>query len=327
MGFNNFFSELLFGSQNNMNKLQLNSANSDKTPNKVIIYKSELEYISRCILDYPHLETGGNLFGFFTTFSIPIIHYVIGPGHSSTRSATHFIQDESFFDANADQLIKEHALHHIGTWHSHHKLEINQPSGGDASSMFDGMREDNLKSFLLIIGNIHRNGASANAYRFSAGNRNYVYCPWVILDEVSPIRYQFDRKHRNIIHIPQTSTAVVSHIQSVPLRGEAIKKISYSEGYWLNDASNKEELKKIVDYLKSKYRNVSFYLQEEDQTLKITIQDRNHWDIIFPNEFPNIPPLIYIDNQKLNNSNWEKKGSISQIFIKYLSGKEISYDR
>jgi len=274
-----------------MNQPQPNSLNFSKTPDRVIIYKRELEYISRCILDYPNLETGGNLFGFYTTFGIPIIQYVLGPGQNATRSTTHFIQDEAFFDANADLLIKEHALHHIGTWHSHHRLEINQPSGGDARSMIDGMREDGLKSFLLIIGNLHRNETSANAYRFSADHKNYIHCPWVILDEESPIRFQFDRKYRNIIHIPRTSTAMMSQIQSVPLRGEPLRKISYPEGYWLNDDSNKGEFKIIVDYLKNKYRNVSFYLQEEDQTLKITIKDIYHWDIIFPYGFPKIPPL------------------------------------
>ena len=30
---------------------------------KAIIYKSELEYISRCVLDYLNIETGGDLFG------------------------------------------------------------------------------------------------------------------------------------------------------------------------------------------------------------------------------------------------------------------------
>lgn len=31
--------------------------------NDVIIYQSELDYISRCILDFKNIETGGQLFG------------------------------------------------------------------------------------------------------------------------------------------------------------------------------------------------------------------------------------------------------------------------
>jgi len=316
----------LLGTQENYNTTQNNSANTIK-PDRVIIYKGELEYISRCILDYPNLETGGNLFGFYTTFRIPVIHYVLGPGENSVRSSTHFRQDEAFFNASADMLIKEHALHHIGTWHSHHRLEITQPSGGDSRSMLDGMRADGLKSFLLVVGNLHRDGTSANAYRFSVEHKNYTHCPWVILDEESPIRLQFDRKHRGIIHTPRTSTAKMTQLQCVPLVGELLKKVSYSEGYWLNDNSSKTELKAIVDFLKNKYNNVSFYLQEEDQTLKIIIQDSNHYDIVFPYGFPKIPPVIYCNNKKLDNSGWGKNGSISQTFVSYFIKKEKNYDK
>ena len=31
-----------------------------------IIYRSEMDYISRCIHDYPNIETGGQLFGYVT---------------------------------------------------------------------------------------------------------------------------------------------------------------------------------------------------------------------------------------------------------------------
>lgn len=45
---------------------------------KVIIYKSELDFISRCILDYPNIETGGELLGFWSNQGVPIVLYVIG---------------------------------------------------------------------------------------------------------------------------------------------------------------------------------------------------------------------------------------------------------
>jgi hypothetical protein len=42
---------------------------------KAIIYQSELDYISRCVLDYPNIETGGDLFGFWTYSGFPVIQY------------------------------------------------------------------------------------------------------------------------------------------------------------------------------------------------------------------------------------------------------------
>jgi hypothetical protein len=303
---------------NNMNIFNKKQANSIEVPDRVIIYKGELEYISRCILDYPDIETGGNLFGFYTTFRIPVIQYVLGPGKHSEHNPTHFRQDESFFNINADMLIKEHALHHIGTWHSHHKLGIDHPSGGDDSSIMYGMKEDGLESFLLVIGNIDKKCTTANAYYFSLPNRNYHHSRWVVLNEESPIRQQFDKKHRDVIHVPHTKNANMQQIDSVPLHGEVAKKISYSKGYWLNEEANKTELKIIVDYLKKRYKKVSFYQQEEDQTLRITIEDANNYEIVFPNVFPKVPPVIHCNGKIWTDSRWEKIGSISRLFLNYF---------
>jgi len=143
-------------------------------------------------------------------------------------------------------LIKEHALHHIGTWHSHHNLPINHPSGGDEGSMLLGMKEDGLETFLLVIGNIDKKGTSANAYSFSLPNKNYRHCRWVVLNEESPIRQQFDKKHGDIIYVPRSENARMKQIENVPLYGEATRKVSYSKGYWLNDENNKAELKSII---------------------------------------------------------------------------------
>ncbi|MCL2295068.1 MAG: Mov34/MPN/PAD-1 family protein [Spirochaetes bacterium] len=315
------------GRNNNATQNRINEVNSSNTPDRVIIYKGELEYISRCILDYPNLETGGNLFGFYTTFRIPVIQYVLGPGENSVRSTTHFIQDNVFFNTNADMLINDHALHHIGTWHSHHKLAIDQPSGGDVNSMFDGMRADGLENFLLVIGNNYQRETSANAYRFCLQSKRYQHCHWVILDGDSPIRNQFDKKHRSIVHIPRTNVAMMQQVKSVPLCGEAEKKVSYSKGYWLNDDSNKIELKNIADYLKNKYKNVSFFLQEEDQTLKATISDNDNYSIVFPLEFPKVPPIIHQNNKLISNSGWDKTGLISQMFINYFNKKIVRNER
>jgi hypothetical protein len=305
-----------------------NKKNEDSTeiPDRVIIYKGELEYISRCILDYPNIETGGNLFGFYTTFHIPVIHYVLGPGKNSEHNPTHFRQDESFFNINADMLINEHALHHIGTWHSHHKLGIDHPSGGDVDSIIYGMKEDGLEAFLLVIGIIDKKGTSANAYSFSLQNKNYSHSRWVVLNDESPIRQQFDKKHEDIIYVPRAGNAMMHQIKSVPLYGEAAKEISYSKGYWLNDKVNKAELQKIISYLKKDFSNVSMYLQDEDKTLKIKIKDKKNYEIVFPNAFPKVPPVIECNGKVWADSKWENSGSISQMFINYYK-KENQYDR
>jgi hypothetical protein len=304
-----------------------NQITNNEIPDRVVIYKGELDYISRCILDYPDIETGGNLFGFYTTFHIPVIQYVLGPGVNSQRTTTRFRQDEAFFNTNADMLIKEHALHHIGTWHSHHKLGIDHPSGGDAGSMFYGMKADGLETFLLVIGNCNERETTVNAYYFSLSNKKYQPCQFVVLNENSPIRIQYDQKHRDIINTPHTSTPYMRQMPDVPLYGDTVtKKVSFTRGYWLDDGTNREEWKTIVGYMKRNYKNVSLHQQEEDNTIKITIQDNVNYDIIFPQKFPKIPPEIYCNSKIYPNDGWEKKGNISEMVINYFERKK-QYDR
>ena len=51
-----------------------------QTCSKAIIYSSEISFIGRCILDSPNIETGGQLFGFWTASGNPVVVYAIGPG-------------------------------------------------------------------------------------------------------------------------------------------------------------------------------------------------------------------------------------------------------
>ena len=53
--------------------------NPDRPSQKAIIYQSELDFISRCILDYPDIETGGQIFGYWTSTGVPVVMEVIGP--------------------------------------------------------------------------------------------------------------------------------------------------------------------------------------------------------------------------------------------------------
>ena len=59
---------------------------------KAVIFKSEMDFISRCILDYPSIETGGQLFGFYTEAGIPVVLYAIGPGRNANHQVAFFNQ-------------------------------------------------------------------------------------------------------------------------------------------------------------------------------------------------------------------------------------------
>lgn len=60
----------LFGSI--MDKGRVQNEKCRNNDRKIIIYKSELDYLSKCILESPQMETGGNLFGLWTPFGVPL---------------------------------------------------------------------------------------------------------------------------------------------------------------------------------------------------------------------------------------------------------------
>lgn len=87
-----------------------------------MIYCSELDYISRCILDSTTIETGGQLFGFWTSTGIPVVLYAIGPGPLANHQVTFFNQDVDYLLNVGTALLQRYGLQHIGEWHSYHQL-------------------------------------------------------------------------------------------------------------------------------------------------------------------------------------------------------------
>ena len=291
--------------------------------NKVLIYQSELDYMSQCILDMQHMETGGNLFGLQTPFGIPFIQYVVGPGPQAVHEYTHFRQDFRFLERNADNLVAEHALHHIGSWHSHHNLGLTEPSGGDSRSTFDGIRECGLQSFLLIIGNCRRGVSSVKPYRYFADGRCELL-RWVILPGVSPVRKVYDMIHPDIVHVP-SSPALMAPLQTSSLTTapqSSSVAVKYPDGYWFDKAENRKELMKMVNHLKGRYPVVKIF-QKEDKTLELEVGNGQKCMYVhFDMTFPMCPPVVYpcgadvID--MIGDYNWSRQDTPADAFIKLI---------
>ena len=112
-----------------------------------IIYRSELDYISRCILDNTNIETGGQLFGFWTADKLPVVLYAIGPGPHANHQSAFFNQDVDYLTRVGRPIVEHFGLQHIGEWHSHHQLGLAQPSGHDANTMLSTIRDKHLIQF------------------------------------------------------------------------------------------------------------------------------------------------------------------------------------
>lgn len=170
----------------------------------VIIYQSELDYISRCILDYRNIETGGQLFGFYTSNGIPIVCYAIGPGRRANHQVTFFNQDKEYLVEIGERLLREYGLQHIGEWHSHHQLGLDHPSGHDIRTVQTTIDEKNLGQFLLCIGTCTDTTATIHAFNLKENSTGCESIRWSIKAVDSPYREKIDAELCNKLLHPMT---------------------------------------------------------------------------------------------------------------------------
>lgn len=153
---------------------------------KAIIFRSELAFICKHILEYPDIETGGELFGYWTSEGVPVILYAIGAGPMANHQVAFFNQDKEFLLSEGTMLKERFGLQHIGEWHSHHKLGLAHPSRHDADTMISTIREMNLGRFLLCIGNCTDTTSSLKC--FMCDRKGYEQWDWELISQTSPVR-------------------------------------------------------------------------------------------------------------------------------------------
>ena len=181
---------------------------------RAIIYQSELDFISRCILDYPDIETGGELFGFWTQMGTPVVLYAVGPGPNAKHHLTSFIQDCEYVDNVEVDLCNITGLQHIGQWHSHHKLSLAHPSGGDVASMMKGVGLHGFPRMLLCIGNCTAFSTTINAFNFHENTPNeYVHAFWDVVDIDSPYRSAIESLFAGRLYKPHTQKAIYGEMK------------------------------------------------------------------------------------------------------------------
>ena len=179
---------------------------------KVFMFQEDYQMMSDLVLRYPNLETGGDLFGLWTTDGNAILHVVLGPGQNCKRTGASFYQDIPYLKRNGELLTEDYMLCHIGEWHSHHRLGLFQPSGGDSSTVIRNYPHG-VCGFLLIIANI----VSTHEVKFSP----YLY--------TTTSSYGFDQKGEIVVLRAQNAFKRTRNIKESLDRGkEEIE--NYSQG-------------------------------------------------------------------------------------------------
>lgn len=271
---------------------ECNMADDQYRPSSLaIIYKSELNFLSRYILDYPDIETGGELFGYWTGTGTPVVCFVIGPGKAAQHHRTSFVQDWDYLQKVGHALHKRYRLQHIGEWHSHHQLGLAHPSRGDVDTMSYGVGKPGFPRMLLCIGNCTRTTSTANAFNFHENTpREYVQATWDVVDMESPYRRILDMDLQHLISPPMTFQA--SHGQ-MPPGPKLILNNSTIGAHWLTECpENVQTMKEFVQMVRSMFPDSAIKTEVlESGEPRIAIKGLDSC-IKFPYGFPAKGPLL-----------------------------------
>lgn len=287
---------------------------------EVTIFLSEMDYISRCILDFKRIETGGQLFGYYTNDGKPVVLYATGPGREANHQVSFFNQDRHYLESVGKALRNLFGLCHIGEWHSHHQFGLACPSQHDTNNMISTIRERALGCFLLCIGNCDDKSSSLNA--FLCDDIRCTKATWDVILSESPVRKMADKALASILVHPHTAVACYKNPEIV---FKSSARPSYAPGYWLNDKSMGIILKQIIDYIKSHHADayVRAQLNKMGEVLLSVDLGSCSETILFPNGFPEVAPIITYSSPEIvtkavPRTGWNAiPGDIYRSFINY----------
>ena len=288
----------------------------------VLINQGEMDMLSRYILDYKDIETGGQLFGYWTYDGKPVVLFVLGPGPKAGHYNTFFMQDLDYLRSCARLLKQKYGLDHIGEWHSHHQLGLAHPSGHDARNISTNLRKLGYQKFLLCIGTCTNVYSSINAFMFTSTSLEYNQIPWVIKEIDSPYRRLIEAHCDTHFLLPETLVANMQHLMEYgsPKR----QSINYSNTYWLTNKGNRLVLKSIIDTLQQQCQSLTVIPTVDEQNEVHIVLEQGEivvQDIHFPMGFPNVEPILTdaVDCRVPSPHSWEYNGDIYNSFFKFFS--------
>ncbi len=293
----------------------------DLGPKKPMIFRSELDFISRCILDRPNIETGGQLFGYWAEDGTPVVLFAIGPGANANHKPTFFNQDVNYLLTVGTELRDRFGLMHIGEWHSHHQLGLARPSGHDVDTMVSTIREKHLARFLLCIGNC--NGRSSSLNPFMCNDKTCEATSWNIVPQESPTRKPVYDYMGSILNDPQVrETSYVNRASSFTDR-----RPRYAPGYWMNEKGNGQLLNRMMQHVKRRHTGAAEVSVKLDESGRVHISSIDYgrcgrWeeDILFPEGFPRRAPVCKASSSAgtaVFPGPWGEGGDLYGMFVDF----------
>jgi transcriptional regulator with XRE-family HTH domain len=170
----------------------LNRRYPPRTPRGVLVtWESELRAIAAEASAWS-IETGGDLFGRW--HDIPTILLATKAGPNAQRNNAHFRLDVDYVRQLSETLATDWALRYFGDWHSHHRLGLSSPSGGDQKRIQNLANKNQFPGMAEIIVTLEdtRNEPTIRihpwVYELSSDNSGPQPLKVKVLPGVSPIR-------------------------------------------------------------------------------------------------------------------------------------------
>lgn len=280
------------------------------------IYNQDLEYISRCMLDYPDVETGGDLFGFWNNRGLPVVLYVSGPGEHCYRDTGFFRQDMDFLVGNGNHLFENYGLQHIGSWHSHHKLSLAVPSLHDSNTMVNAIRNSNIERFFMVLGNITKQeGTTINGFLYDCKTQeNYSETIWKVLRPENALSKKIRTSlKKELYYQPKTTKPRLQDIRIFTSTGNK-NTISFAPNSWLASQKGNRELKGVFDWFQSRFQDAKMLLHP-DQTLELSADTIS---ISFTHDFPDCFPRVVVDGTPLMHDEGKYEYETVNDIIQFL---------
>ena len=264
---------------------------NNQAPSYALIYQSELDLISRWVLDYPNIETGGDFFGFWTHLGNPVVQFAIGPGPNVRRTFSFFNQDADYLIECGKQLRQHHGLLHMGEWHSHHRLGLAHPSGHDCDTVSSCIDAARIPRFLLTICTIDpRDQTQLNGFLFKRRVNGYEPIPWVVLPGKSPVRTHMETCS-DIHREPSTKTPSLTNLATISLDQPlpVYEKAAFAPGSWTDSSEGQLTLKAIQDRFQFSYGKADLSLADDGRVIMRCQKDHIQAEILFPQQYPDKP--------------------------------------
>ena len=266
---------------------------------KALIYEGELDIMARFVADYPSIETGGDLFGFWTHTGSPMIEYVLGPGETADHKSTAFYQESPFLKSAGGILRDLHGLQHVGTWHSHHRLGLAMPSKGDSTTMQRALDRNGFNAWLLTICTFadKTDRVEMRSYLYHAhGGGERRQLTWLVLQGSSPVRTALEGVKEFPSSRPRTLASTYEAIPSttfaVVAAAPQTAAPTFPNSSFMATPEGRGELYRLFQELSTLEQGVEI-LQREDGRVSLAFQrDGYAFDVVFPHSYPVVKPVV-----------------------------------